>query len=289
MRNKTKYYITKLGISLPRPLKKILRRITPNAFYDSLANSQVVLVSFPKCGRSWLRLMICDMVGHQFDNLNIVADTNLLWKVHPLIPYFTIDHDDASLKSPKDLNRDKSAFENKKVIFLVRDPRDVIVSWYFQIVKRGSKKWFNGKIKTNSVADFIDNEYGGLKTIIEFYNIWLRNKKTPKDFLLIKYEDLKNNPYKVLESINNFCGINTIISKSSILFAIENNSFEKLKSRERNQSIDHSAFKTFDTKDSEAFKVRKGKIGGYVDYLDEKQIVKMNEIICNELASEIEY
>jgi len=284
-----KYYITSFGLKLPKFLKGIFRGLIPNAFYESLTNQQVVLISFPKCGRSWLRLMICDMIKHKFDDDSIIADTNLLWKVHPLIPYFTIDHDDASLKAPGELNRDKTFFRNKKVIFLVRDPRDVIVSWYFQVVKRGSKKWFDKKIKTDSVADFIENEFGGLKTIIAFYNIWLENKSKPKDFLLIKYENLKYNPNEVLKQINKFCGIENVIGDSSIRYAIENNSFDKLKTRERNQSIPHSAFKTNNTNDVESFKVRKGKIGGYVDYLSKEQIEKMNQIISNSLSPKFGY
>ena len=143
MINKLKYYLTKFGLLLPLKVKKTLRKIVPNRFYEKLSNQQVVLISFPKSGRSWLRLMLCDMVNFQFkDAENIVADTNLLWKIHPLVPYFTIDHDDACFKSPAELNLTKENYSNAKVIFLVRDPRDVIVSWYFQLVKRNTLKQF---------------------------------------------------------------------------------------------------------------------------------------------------
>jgi hypothetical protein len=281
-----KYIVTSIANFIPSNIKLQARRILPASFYRSLANNQVVIVSYPKCGRSWLRLLLCDVVRFQLNKPDLTeVETNLLWQSHPLIPHISVDHDGAEYSKADELNRDKSNFSNKKVIFLIRDPRDVIVSWFFEVTKRGALEddVIKKTEKIESVADFIYNEIGGLKTIIEFYNIWAQNRNIPEEILIVKYEELRENTFNTLKKIIKFSGLKNVIKDHSINKAIDKNLFEKLKKRERNQDIEHAAFQTKDVNDSEAFKVRKGKIGGYTEYLSAKHIEAMNLIIKEKL------
>ncbi len=89
-------------------------------------------------------------------------------------------------------------FKNKKVIFLTRDLRDALVSPYSKIKNPQftfSEFLRDQKGKINNAA------YGTLKDKVFFLNSWYKNKHKVKDFILVKYEDLKNNPQKELAKI----------------------------------------------------------------------------------------
>ena len=97
--------------------------------------SDVYILSFPKCGRTWLRMML--------------AKAFALIDGEDVSDYFTsapapdrnmriiFDHEDSGGLSAYDaLETDKTKYKNEKVLFLVRDPRDVMVSYYFQMTRR---------------------------------------------------------------------------------------------------------------------------------------------------------
>ena len=98
--------------------------------------ADVYIVSYPKCGRTWLRLMIGRTVSQHFNLPQDEAILFLRWgpKPDPLLPMITVVHEDRPmLKRPEELERSKEKFRHKRVIFLVRDPRDVIVSSDFEM------------------------------------------------------------------------------------------------------------------------------------------------------------
>jgi len=96
---------------------------------------------FSKCGRTLLRLMKGKSLSLQY-NINNVRDSDILkvstlHKMHPKIPKISICHDDVPHnKSPEELERNKTRYKGKKVILLIRQPGDAIVSLYFNSRKR---------------------------------------------------------------------------------------------------------------------------------------------------------
>jgi hypothetical protein len=89
-------------------------------------------------------------------------------KINPSIPRFFITHDDdPHYKRPCELIKSKKMFSKVKVIFLVRDPRDIIVSLYFH-------KRFRDGIYNQSLHDYIRNPIGGFNTLISFDMTWAR-------------------------------------------------------------------------------------------------------------------
>ena len=285
-----KFLIISSGKYIPNFVKVLFRKLLPTSFYESLSNKRVVIVSFPKCGRSWLRLMLTEMICKSLEIKNYNdLETNLLWHKHPLIPHITVDHDDALWKTPQELEKEKNKYKNCKIIFLVRDPKDVLVSWYFQLTKRKSSEETEKKIKLDSLSEFIRSERSSLRTIISFYNIWLKNKKHVDDFLIISYENLSKSPYNEIKKTLKFFGINHLVSKKHILETIHENTFDKVQEKEKEGLIQHDAFKSYDVSDLESFKARKGKVRGYIDYFDQSDIDYINEEINKNLHPEFGY
>ena len=120
---------------LPISARIKIRSMVPNEIKRWYAHKQtdVYLISYPKCGRTWLRLMIGKTIAQQY---SLPEDEEILFlrwskKIHPDIPHITVIHEDRPmLKTPDELQTSKSKFTEKTIILLVRDPRDVIISSY---------------------------------------------------------------------------------------------------------------------------------------------------------------
>ena len=215
----------------------------------------------------------------------------LQWKTKPHrdLPMITVIHDDRPmLKAPEELERSKDRYRGKSVIFLVRDPRDVVVSSYFEMNKRGRlfgdnpyesrQAYFEG-----SLSDFIYNKVGGFETILAYYNIWAENRHIPKNFLLVRYEDMRANPHKELRRVLNFLGL-PAISDDTIADAVEYTSFENIRKMEAGGEFQSGILSPADKTDEESFKARKGKVRGFVDYLSEDQIQELSQKMQTELS-----
>ncbi|SNS56280.1 Sulfotransferase domain-containing protein [Ekhidna lutea] len=278
------------GSKIPRNLKhKIKFEWFP---FVSIFYPETLIVSYPKCGRSWLRLLINDSFAKEYSGhlKEGSLQEDRLSSINKDISSIGITHDDdPMLKTPEEIIKNKSFYKKKNVVLLVRDPRDVMISWYFQVINRGSIKNFSEPIKTNDPRDFIYNERGGLKTIIDFYNLWWKNRERPKSFYCMSYEALRSDTLNEMIKLFEFWGIRKYISDSSIKHAIQKNSFEKLKDKESKGAVKHDAFKTVDKKNPDAFKARKGKVGGYVDYLETEDIKYMDDLISKTLNKAYKY
>ena len=99
-----------------------------------------VIVSFPKAGRTWLRMML--------DELEL-----------------PVAHTHAGAKRAE--LPERTAFVDKRVVLLIRDPRDTVVSAYHQETKRVDQKY------PGSISDFIRDPRMGIERIIEFNLAWL--------------------------------------------------------------------------------------------------------------------
>jgi len=225
--------------------------------------NQVFLVSFPKTGRTWLSYMLNQieikskreinyLKTHDFSEIIIESgykqNPNLIFKY--VKRYF---------------------YRRAKVIFLVRDPRDVVVSHFHQITKRTKKP-----LSFLSISDFVRHKTLGFNRIIQFYNLWYYQKKIASDFFLVKYEDLINNGENELKKIFKFLEIN--IDDKIIKEVYKKSSADKMRDKELGNNL--SGFNDFG-KEVNYLKVRKAKIGSYLDELSKSDIEYCNHLLKN--------
>lgn len=239
----------------------------------------IYLLSYPKCGRTWLRLMIGKAL---VDDLNLTADPMEISQLHrhtPHVPRIRAIHDGSSWsKRPDELERNKDEFSRKKVIFLVRDPRDTLISMYFQATKR--RDFFSG-----TPSQFLRHDVGALDTIIAYYNTWAENRNVPRELCLIRYEDLHREPVRELERALKVIG--RVPRREILERAVEFAKFDNMRALERGGQLglrDRDRLSPTDVNDPESFKTRKGKVGGFRDYLDEADVAYMNERIATQLS-----
>ncbi|MBT3405302.1 NUDIX domain-containing protein [archaeon] len=232
-----------------------------------IANS--LLVSFPKCGRTWLAMILAKIFQKKFD-LPLDYITSLEKTTFPIknLPSMALIHEDyPQFKKVGELSKCKNNLLRKKIIFLIRDPRDVIVSWYFHQSQRRHR--YKG-----SLSDFLLESRGGFDTIINYYNIWLKYIDDP-NFFLIRYEDLFSEPEKWINGILDFLNIKDIDSKL-IQDAIKDSSFNEMHRMEKDNLFSVPRLAPGDCKNPESYKIRRGVVGGHKEYLSKKEINQLN-------------
>jgi hypothetical protein len=151
------------------------------------------------------------------------------------------------------------------------------VSWYFELSRR--KKFYQWEVPfKGTISEFIRDDSYGLQRIIHYYSIWEKNQSVPERFLLLRYEDLHENPHSELERVLGFFDIAT--STEIVDKAVAYAGFENMRKLEVEDTFQSANLRPSNHADKESYKVRKGKIGGYSEYLSAEDIAYMNAMLA---------
>ena len=258
---------------LAQARRRIVRRITSHERGRALVEwwnhrqTQAYLLSYPKCGRTWLRLMIGKALDEHY-RLGVTNPMEIgrMHRLEPRIPRIRVSHDEAfdrEPRAPAELERSKERYRDKTILFLVRDPRDVVVSSYFEFSRR--RGVFSG-----TLPEFLRAPRGSIDTILEYYNIWAENQHVPRRFHLVRYEDLHLAPGDTLQELLRVAGVD--VSRPAIDAAVEFSAFEKMRKMEAANAFGSRRLRPGDAEDKESFKTRRGKVRGYAEYLEPADI-----------------
>ena len=282
----------------------------------------VWLASYPKSGNTWVRSFISSLI---FTN-NGDADFNAMQKIsqYPRRSHFTSlienleDLNSLSenwIPSQKLINLDKkirffkthhvmcnfgkNSFTNYEntfgVIQIVRDPRNVITSLlnFFNKTNYDEAKQFifdekkiiginlakpnQEKLKDNNIITLISS----WKT---HYNSW---KNFKKNYLLIKYENLINEPNIEFGKIRHYLETNLDLhfSDEKFNYAMEANSFLNLKKIENTKGFSENSIMT-SSKKVNFFNL--GPENDYNNFLDKKTKASIENVFFNEMK-ELKY
>ncbi|MEZ4333455.1 MAG: sulfotransferase domain-containing protein [Myxococcota bacterium] len=275
---------------MPQPedrIQWIMKKLLPRSFGIKrklmhawkLATADYVVVSFPKSGRTWLRATLtfyyAERYGLNDPPLLEFANLHYLDRRIPKI-YFT--HDEEPDRTPAELGRDKSRYRRKHVLFVGRDPRDVTVSLYFHRRHRDHDL-------DHPLFDFMRGERGGLRTTVEFMNIWSEALKSMPHALHISYEAMHAAPEETLSRALRFFG-EAEPDGRALRAAIERARFDRLQSLERSGAFASGRLTAGDAEDADSFKVRRGKVGGFKDYFDDGQRQALDAIVREHLSAD---
>lgn len=239
--------------------------------------ADVYLLSFPKVGRTWLRVMIGALLAEHYGHPELAEgelgdDTRRF----PGVPRIIVKHDGAPHRStPEEIDADKREFADVKVILLVRDPRDTTVSNYFQATRR------DGTFKGDMTA-WLAEPRGSVASMLRYYSVWAAQRHVPKQLLLVRYEDLKADTARELRRVAAFLGMDGV-NDATIASAVEYGSFSTMRAREASRPADGTPFAAGKEGDPESFKTRKGEVGGYVEYLTREQVAWLEKKIYDEM------
>ena len=262
--------------------------------YSRLERADAVVVSFGKSGRTWLRVMISRLYQQVYDlPPNIVIGFDNFHNLDARIPRLFFSHDNY-LGDYTGNTESKSYFRDKKVLLLVRDPRDVAVSQYFQWRHRmrPGNKLLNGYPPHGadcSPFEFVCHDGGGMPKIIRFMNLWAREKHNLRDFSLVRYEDMRADPHRILTDVARFLEIPA--TQQHIADAVAYAAYENMKKMEAGDGFRMGGGRMAprDRSNPDSFKVRRAKVGGYRDYFDDQQVSRIDAMMAATLDPDYGY
>ncbi|RMF18456.1 MAG: sulfotransferase domain-containing protein [Candidatus Dadabacteria bacterium] len=243
--------------------------------------AELFLISYPKTGRTWLRMLMKTALHRHYGvPISDPLEFHELSNRFADMPRIAVVHDDEPhWKRPAQLTTDKSRwYHDKRVILMVRDPRDTIVSLYHQM----SKRWKVFRPEWVTMSEFFWSERGGFDTMIRYYNIWADQRDAPRDLLMVRYEDLHADTAGELRRVLDFLGVRGV-DDSTIADAIEENRIERVRKREAAGEFRTHRLQPGVKGDPSSMKARKGKIGGFVEELPWADVVRATERIRTEL------
>ncbi|PYL06068.1 MAG: hypothetical protein DMG97_10930 [Acidobacteria bacterium] len=223
----------------------------------------VFVVSYPKSGNTWTRFLISNLVHPDepanFGNINrLVPDPEALPKrVLNQIP------------RPR-LVKSHQYFDPRyqKVVYVVRDPRDVAVSEYHFHRKR--RLIPDGYPVDQFVRQFIAGTTTQYASWGENVGSWLVTRHHRPGFLLLRYEDMMQGTVGELAKVASFLGIEA--SQDRLIQAVERSSKEKMRELEKEQGHLWSSIK--DTRQDVPF-VRKAMAGGWRSDLPPQSVAQI--------------
>jgi hypothetical protein len=285
----TRFLVLGLLFFLPKERKiRIERWLRGREEYRKLKLADVVIVSFGKSGRTWLRVLLSRFyqVKHGLSERHLIGFDNLHRK-NRAIPKLFFTHDNY-IKDYTGNHASKADFYDKKVILLVRNPLDVAVSQFFQwkFRMRPGKKSLNNYPEHGSEVDiqnFVMDPDAGVTKIIDYLNLWAREADKVEDLLIVRYEDMRRDTARALERIVTFIG--TPGNDEQIADAVRFASVENMRNMEQKRTfwLSGSRMLAKDRSNPNSYKVRKAKVGGYRDYFDADQIQAMNRLVSERL------
>ena len=267
---------------LPRETRLALNRwLRGRHEYGKLRGADCVIVSFPKSGRTWLRTMLTRFYQTRFgiDRMELVGFYNF-HKHHPDMPRIFFTHDNY-IKNYTGNRDDKSDFYDRKVVLLVRDPRDVAVSSYFQ-------RTFRGNPLKDGLRDIEVGENGPsmfefvtfrVPNIVAFLNAWTRELPKIPDILVVRYEDLRAEPAEALQRVLAFLGTEASLPEAEEAAAFGR--YENMKKLEADGAFGRGdrRINPGDQANPQSFKTRRGKVGGYRDYFTDEEVRQIDALI----------
>jgi hypothetical protein len=158
----------------------------------------VFLVSYPRSGNTWTRFLL----GNLLDQNNPVKFSNIESRIPEI--YFNPDRWMRQLPRPRVLKSHESFQPHyPHVIYIVRDPRDVAVSFYHHNVK--ARNIPDNYPMTSFVPRFIraefDRKFGSWRDNVLS---WMTLRGDSPDFLMLRYEDLKRDTVSALAPVVSF-------------------------------------------------------------------------------------
>ena len=168
-----------------------------------------------------------------------------------------------------DLLKDHVINQKVKMIHIRRDPRDILVSYYYFYKITNSMGPYKGT--WNDFYElFVQNEllYGD---VIEHVNGWCKQIHHD-NILYITYEEMKNNLKEIIGKVAMFCNIK--VTKEQIDYVADNSSFQKMRSNYNVNGVRLAEMGMFDFEKGQF--LRKGVSGDWKEHFNDKQIQHMD-------------
>lgn len=267
-----KYFSRSRKKSTKQEVQESIDTVLDDNFFipiNDTKENDIFIVGYPKSGNTWMQSLVSSLqYGIDINNLSDKLAQEIVPDVHARSYYkrFSTVNFFKSHHLPKK--------EYKKVIYIIRDGRDVITSYYFFKNKLGSK---------NTISDLIKDE------ALVFPCFWHKhvqewmNNPFNSEILFVRYEDLKTDTFNQLKRIVFFANIE--IDEDHIKHVSENSGIKKMRQRVvKTGGMGHKNWQN--EKGADFF--RKGITGDYKNHMSDIEIETF-ENMSSEILKKFKY
>ena len=187
-----------------------------------------MIVSYPRSGNTWLGFMLTNLI-----HANNPTRFSNLEERRPNIHRHS-DHDLLRVARPR-LLKSHEVFDPRyqRVLYLVRDPQDVVVSYRLFLQKSGALS------RSVPLESFVDSFLAGSGPVMfgtwgEHVGGWLGARGDDDSFLLVRYEDFREDPVGSLMGVAEFLRIPA--SASACEQAVSLSAAERMREIEREET-----------------------------------------------------
>ena len=232
-----------------------------------------MIYGYPKVGNTWLQVMLIYILD---PSGSIAGNTSPRGDIFSHgMPGFNTDR----------FNSIQFDFEHnladKNIILMIRNPGDTLVSLYMHNRYRNKPPLY-----ASSIDNMTYDPVYGIKKYIKYYQKWDNIWHKAKSIHLIRYEDLRKKTQHTLWSVLN--ELNIDYTRDLLAQAVNFGSFENMKKLEDQNHLRWPTLAPSQNTNTNARKVREGKIGNYKKMLAKETVEYINQYI-NELPERYGY
>jgi hypothetical protein len=260
-----------------RAVRRIEREVR---IIKATACADAFIASYPKAGRTWLRFILAGYLNDVFQ-LGLEMNFRNLFRIVPndgwdaergLRAYAFHDRSDVPLLVASHRPYRRLIFKRKSVIFMARDPRDLMVSAYYHRTRHVRR--YEGEI-----GAFVRDPRQGLADYVRHLNGWAHNLGRHR-CLAVGYERLSAHTEEGVGEALRFIGLEP--EPSALARAVAGAAFGSMQALEIETGIPaHS----YDRSDANSLRVRRGQVGGYVDDLEPADIDFIDRFLDRRLSA----
>ena len=241
------------------------------------------VIGFPKVGNTWFQVMLRKLLVTHYG-----LDESFVSKIcaprdrlPAATPAVQITHAMPGLDSEpwQQMTIELATFRRKKIILLIREPKDTMVSYYMQNRFRESPPHFEGTIE-----EMVHDEVFGLDKYLRFYSVWSEEGRKSSEILLIRYEDMHADAHDVIQRTADFLGLHDVAAQT-IEDAVAYGSFDNMRKLEETDALGLYTLSRPTSEDKRARKVRRGRVGGYREELSDELAGYIDERVRNDLPA----
>ena len=225
----------------------------------------IVIATFPKSGTTWLQNTVYNLVGCPNGPIERI-DRTVPWLQDVGVTLEDIE----KMKGPRVFKTHdywswmpEKLRETANFIYCSRNPKDQAVSYFHHL--QNMKDTYKEKCSDMTFNEYFDQIYSK-KDVAEFglwedhYLEWL-GQTSRKNILFLTYEDMKENSQREIRKMSEFLGLS--VDEQRITDTLNKSRFEHMRNSDNlNMSWHLGGSKDF---------IRKGNVGGWVDYLNKEQ------------------
>ncbi|ABC46284.1 Sulfotransferase domain superfamily [Salinibacter ruber DSM 13855] len=224
-----------------------------------LSETDIIMAFYPKTGSTWVRFFLYNILrdkplGSEPPSFNELNKYMAEYGNPSMFNTWPFEDQPRLIKTHRPYSR---VFRNNKSMMVVRDPRDIMVSFY-HYAKENTDFSFDGSMK-----EMIHHPRMGMEVFFQHYKSWRNNVS-----LIKRYEDLKEDPLSNFADIADFCQINT--SRKKVKRAVKQSSVKNVRKAQQKSELDHL--------DDEFTFARKATSSQWKDYFDNSDLKEFHKL-----------